>query len=48
MSSQEQYLTTNKDNDLHKKELKKALINQEITFILHREKEQKFSSSCFN
>ena len=46
MSSQEQYLTTNKDNDLHKKELKKALINQEITFILHREKEQKFSTLC--
>ena len=46
LSSQEQYLTTNKINDLHKKELKKALVNQEITFILHKEKEQKFSTLC--
>jgi hypothetical protein len=46
LSSQEQYLTTNKNNDLHKKELKKALVNQEITFILQKEKEQKFSTLC--
>ena len=44
--SQEQYLTTNKYNDLHKKELKKALVNQEITFLLYKEKEQKFSTLC--
>lgn len=46
LSSQDQYLTTNKNNDLQKKELKKALVNQEITFILHKEKEQKFSTLC--
>ena len=42
----EKILTTNKNNDLQKKELKKALVNQEITFILHKEKEQKFSTLC--
>ena len=46
LSSQDQYLTSNKYNDLYKKELKKALVNQEITFILHKDKEQKFSTLC--
>ena len=46
LSSQAQYLTTVKNNETYKKELKNALTSQEIAFLFQKEKEQKFSILC--
>jgi len=46
LTSQAQYLTTIKNNETYKKELKNALTSQEIAFLFQKEKEQKFSILC--
>ena len=46
LASQAQYLTTVKNNETYKKELKNALTSQEIAFLFQKEKEQKFSILC--
>ena len=46
LASQDQYLTTVKNNETFKKELKNKLTSQEITFLFQKEKEQKFSILC--
>ena len=46
LASQSQYLTSIKNNETCKKELKNALISQEIAFLFQKEKEQKFSILC--
>ena len=46
LASQNQYLTSVKNNESYKKKLKNVLASQEIASLFQKEKEQKFSILC--